>query len=143
MGHEDIKMTMRYAHLAPEGLRNGIEHTKTKARHPQTNGIGERFHKTVLHEFYQVAFRRSCIILWRNCRPTWMSGWTATTRREPIKAKRAAAERLCRRSLTANNSGWKRSDDSTDRTGATSKMETTVRSSLNYYITTFTISTSP
>jgi len=37
---------------------NSIEHTKTKARHPQTNGICERFHKTVLHEFYQVAFRR-------------------------------------------------------------------------------------
>lgn len=36
---------------------NGIEHTKTKARHPQTNGICERFHKTILHEFYQVAFR--------------------------------------------------------------------------------------
>ena len=37
---------------------NDIEHTKTKARHPQTNGICERFHKTVLQEFYQVAFRR-------------------------------------------------------------------------------------
>lgn len=37
---------------------NGVEHTKTKARHPQTNGICERFHKTILHEFYQVAFRR-------------------------------------------------------------------------------------
>ena len=37
---------------------NGIEHTKTKARHPQTNGICERFHKTILHEFYQIAFRR-------------------------------------------------------------------------------------
>lgn len=37
---------------------NGIDHTKTKARHPQTNGICERFHKTILHEFYQVAFRR-------------------------------------------------------------------------------------
>ena len=37
---------------------NGIEHTKTKARHLQTNGICERFHKTILHEFYQVAFRR-------------------------------------------------------------------------------------
>jgi transposase InsO family protein len=37
---------------------NDIEHSKTKARHPQTNGICERFHKTVLHEFYQVAFRR-------------------------------------------------------------------------------------
>lgn len=37
---------------------NGIEHTKTKARHPQTNGICERFHKTILNEFYQTAFRR-------------------------------------------------------------------------------------
>ena len=26
--------------------------------HPQTNGICERFHKTVLNEFYRVAFRR-------------------------------------------------------------------------------------
>ncbi len=37
---------------------NDIEHTKTKVRHPQTNGICERFHKTILQEFYQVAFRR-------------------------------------------------------------------------------------
>lgn len=37
---------------------SGIEHTKTKARHPQTNGICERFHKTILQEFYQSAFRR-------------------------------------------------------------------------------------
>lgn len=36
----------------------GIEHTKTKAKHPQTNDIYERFHKTILNEFYQVAFRR-------------------------------------------------------------------------------------
>lgn len=37
---------------------NDIEHTKTKVRHPQTNGICERFHKTVLNEFYQVTFRK-------------------------------------------------------------------------------------
>lgn len=37
---------------------NDIQHTKTKARHPQTNGICERFHKTILQEFYQVAFRK-------------------------------------------------------------------------------------
>ena len=35
-----------------------IDHTRTKARHPQTNGIVERFHKTILEEFYQVAFRK-------------------------------------------------------------------------------------
>lgn len=37
---------------------NDIEHTKTKAKSPQTNGICERFHKTILQEFYQVAFRK-------------------------------------------------------------------------------------
>jgi len=37
---------------------NDIEHTKTKARSPQTNGICERFHKTILQEFYQVTFRK-------------------------------------------------------------------------------------
>jgi transposase InsO family protein len=35
-----------------------IEHTKTKAASPQTNGICERFHKTILQEFYQVTFRK-------------------------------------------------------------------------------------
>jgi transposase InsO family protein len=38
---------------------NDIEHTKTKARSPQTNGICERFHKTILQEFYQVTFRKN------------------------------------------------------------------------------------
>jgi len=37
---------------------NDIDHTKTKVRHPQTNGICERFHKTILQEFYQVTFRK-------------------------------------------------------------------------------------
>jgi len=37
---------------------NEIEHTRTKARSPQTNGIVERFHKTILNEFYQVTFRK-------------------------------------------------------------------------------------
>lgn len=36
---------------------NDIEHTKAKLRRPQTNGICERFHKTILQECYQVAFR--------------------------------------------------------------------------------------
>lgn len=37
---------------------NNIDHTKTKAMSPQTNGICERFHKTILNEFYQVTFRK-------------------------------------------------------------------------------------
>jgi transposase InsO family protein len=35
-----------------------IEHTKTKARSPQTNGICERFHRTIQDEFYAIAFRK-------------------------------------------------------------------------------------
>ena len=37
---------------------NDIDHTKTKAHSPQTNGICERFHKTILQKFYQVTFRK-------------------------------------------------------------------------------------
>jgi transposase InsO family protein len=36
-----------------------IDHTRTKAKSPQTNGICERFHKTLLNEFYRVAFRKT------------------------------------------------------------------------------------
>jgi len=108
---------------------NGIEHTKTKARHPQTNGICERFHKTVLHEFYQVAFRRKLYHSLEELQTdldTWLEHYN-------IKGKCAVAERLCIRSLTENNSGWKRSDNSTNRTIGTIKTEPTVRSNLNYY----------
>ena len=36
---------------------NDIDHTKTKVKSPQTNGICERFHITILQEFYQITFR--------------------------------------------------------------------------------------
>lgn len=36
----------------------GIEHSRTKVRHPQSNGICERLHRTMQDEFYAVAFRR-------------------------------------------------------------------------------------
>ena len=35
-----------------------IEHTRTKLKSPQTNGICERFHRTIQNEFYATAFRR-------------------------------------------------------------------------------------
>jgi transposase InsO family protein len=40
------------------GHRRRRHDDKTKARYPQTNGICECFHKTVLQEFYQVTFRK-------------------------------------------------------------------------------------
>jgi transposase InsO family protein len=36
----------------------GIEHSKTQVRHPQTNGICERLHRTMQDEFYAIAFRK-------------------------------------------------------------------------------------
>jgi transposase InsO family protein len=36
-----------------------IDHSRTQARHPQTNGICERFHRTMQEEFYSVAFRKT------------------------------------------------------------------------------------
>lgn len=35
-----------------------IDHSKTKARHPQTNGIVERVQRTIKGEFYDIAFRK-------------------------------------------------------------------------------------
>ena len=36
-----------------------IDHTRTKTKSPQTNGIVERFHKTMLNEFYRTVFRKT------------------------------------------------------------------------------------
>jgi transposase InsO family protein len=41
---------------------NDIDHSKTKAKHPQTNGICERFHKTIQDEFYAIAFRKKIYV---------------------------------------------------------------------------------
>ena len=35
-----------------------IDHTRTKTASPQTNGICERFHRTMKEEFYDIAFRK-------------------------------------------------------------------------------------
>jgi transposase InsO family protein len=37
---------------------NDIEHSKTKVRHPQTNGATEKLNQTIKNEFYSVAFRK-------------------------------------------------------------------------------------
>ena len=112
---------------------NDREHTKTKARHPQTNGICERFHKTILHGLYQVAFRRK---LYRSLEElqtdldVWLEHYNnGRTHQGKMCCGRTPMQTL----LDGKKFGRKRSDNSTERTIATIKTEPTVRSSLNYY----------
>jgi hypothetical protein len=51
--HHDYEL-----YLAVEDIDHTRTKTKTKTKSPQTNGICERFHRTVLDEFYRVAFRK-------------------------------------------------------------------------------------
>lgn len=53
-----------------------IDHTRTKTRHPQTNGICERFHNTMLNEFYRVAFRKKIYRTLEELQ-TDLDGWMA------------------------------------------------------------------
>ena len=63
---------------------NDIGHTKTKALSPQTNGICERFHRTILNEFYQVTFR---IRQWKSYKKIWTNGLLIIIMNAHIKEK--------------------------------------------------------
>src|SRR5688572_17106395 len=82
-----------------------VDHSRTKTKSPQTNGIVERFHRTVLNEFYRIAFRRK-IARSRNCRRIWMRGSLATIRNARIRDAGASARHQCRLSLTPSQ--WHR-----------------------------------
>ncbi len=88
---------------------NDIEHTKTKVKSPQTNGICERFHKTILQEFYQVTFRKKIyenIDQLQNDLDLWIDHYNNNA---PTRAKSVKGERRCRPWRTANKSGRKNS----------------------------------
>ena len=51
-GRQDSQPYELFLHLSD------IEHTRTRVRHPQTNGAVERLHQTIPDEFYRVAFRK-------------------------------------------------------------------------------------
>jgi hypothetical protein len=70
-----------------------IDHTRTKTRHPQTNGICERFHKTMLNEFYGWRSGRRSIGRWTSCRPTWITGCRSTMSSDPTRDAGATAKR--------------------------------------------------
>ena len=77
-----------------------VDHTRTKTKSPQTNGICERFHKTVLNEFYRVAFRKK---VYRSLDElqTDLDSWIAGYNEARPHQGRCASEKLrCRPSLT-------------------------------------------
>ena len=51
-----------------------IDHTRTKVKSPQTNGTVECFHKTVLTEFYRIAFRKKIYLSIADLQ-TDLDGW--------------------------------------------------------------------
>jgi len=77
---------------------NDIEHTKTKVRHPQTNGICERLHKTIRSCRSSIRSRSDASFTsrWMSCKPIWMSGWRTTTASARTKVRCAADARLCK-----------------------------------------------
>ena len=77
-----------------------IDHSRTKTKRPQTNGIVERFHKTVLDEFYCIAFRKKSTARSPISRSIWIAGSKVTMRKGRTKDDGASAKRRCRRSLT-------------------------------------------
>ncbi len=77
-----------------------IDHTRTKTKRPQTNGICERFHKTLLNEFYRVTFRKNSIGRWRNFRPIWIGGCTSTMRSGRIRGGGVMGNPRCNRGRT-------------------------------------------
>ena len=78
-----------------------IDHTRTKARSPQTNGICERFHKTVLHESTRSRSASGSMAASSNCRPISMPGSPATTSNVPTRAAGAMARPRCNQSRRA------------------------------------------
>jgi transposase InsO family protein len=65
----------------------GIDHTKTKAYMPQTNGICERFHKTMKNEFYDSALRKKVTLRWKSCKRASTPGCDITTTNVRIREK--------------------------------------------------------
>ena len=84
---------------------NDIEHTKTKARHPQTNGICERFHKTILQEFYQVAFRRKLYLSLAELQ-TDLDVWLAYYNNERTHQGKMCCGRTPLQTLVAGKEAW-------------------------------------
>ena len=113
-----------------------IDHSRTKTKSPQTNGICERFHRTVLDEFYRIAFRKKIYQAIDGCRPTLTPGSSTTTSSDRIRADGASARLRCRPSLTQSHWRWRNSWplDHRRQLHWLNQPTASVRPSLDYYI---------
>jgi len=53
--------------------QNSIRHTRIKPRTPQSNGMVERFNRTLAEEFYQIAMIKRSILLYLSYKMIWSS----------------------------------------------------------------------
>ena len=67
-----------------------IDHSRTKS--PHTNGICERFHKTVLNASTALHSAKRCTVQSTSCRPTWICGCASTMNKGRIKDVGANAD---------------------------------------------------
>jgi transposase InsO family protein len=73
-----------------------IDHSKTKVRHPQSNGICERLHRTMQDEFYAVTFRKNCITTSKSSRLISICGLRTTTMNDLTADGIAMAKLQCK-----------------------------------------------
>ena len=90
---------------------NDIEHTKTKVRHPQTNGICERFHKTILQEFYQIAFRKKLYLSLEELQAD-LDAWIDDYNRKRTHQGKMCCGRTPMQTLIEGKEAWKEKVDS-------------------------------
>ena len=85
-----------------------IDHSRTKANHPQTNGICERFHKTLQDESYSLLFRKK---LYRDLEDlqtdldAWLESYTGSG---PIQAGTATGRPPGRPFRPSSSWRWKK-----------------------------------
>ena len=86
-------------------MLNDIEHTRTKVKSPQTNGICERFHKTILNEFYQITLRKKIYQSIEELQADLDEWLTKYNAQRTQQGKMCWGERRWKHSSTENKSG--------------------------------------
>ena len=85
-----------------------IDHTKTKARSPQTNGIVNASIRPFYRSFIRSHLERNSMNQWKNYKKIWTNGWITITITELIKEKCAAEELQWKLCLMENQSGQRK-----------------------------------